>query len=94
MMWCLYAIIVVFVISFIDFNIDLNTFWKVLWLIPFYRRFSHYYYWEKIQSFLSNETKTNTLIRPIKITYVYQSASLIVQKIYWKLEQVLQGTHS
>jgi hypothetical protein len=28
---------------------------------------------EKIQSFLSNQTKTNTSIRLVKITYVYQS---------------------
>jgi hypothetical protein len=40
---------------------------------------------EKIQSFLSNQTKTNTSIRPVKITYVYQSAFLIAQKIFWKI---------
>ncbi len=28
-------IIVVFVIIFIDFDMDLSTFWKVLWLISF-----------------------------------------------------------
>lgn len=82
----------VFVIVFIDFNMDLSTFWK--WLISFRRMFSHYYYWEKIQSFLSNQIKTNYLIRLVKITFIYQNASLIVQEISWKLEQVLQGTHS
>nr|AND50646.1 ribosomal protein S3 [Sphagnum balticum] len=49
--------------------------------------FSRYYYWKKIQSFLSNQTKTNTSIRPVKIASVYQSASLIAQEISWKLEQ-------
>jgi hypothetical protein len=29
----------VFVISFIDFNMDPSTFWKVLWLISFCRIF-------------------------------------------------------
>lgn len=49
--------------------------------------FSRYYYWKKMQFFLSNQTKTNTLIRPVKIASVYQSASLIAQEISWKLEQ-------
>jgi small subunit ribosomal protein S3 len=49
--------------------------------------FSRYYYWKKMQLFLSNQTKTNTLIRPVKIASVYQSASLIAQEISWKLEQ-------
>jgi small subunit ribosomal protein S3 len=48
---------------------------------------SRYYYWKKMQFFLSNQTKTNTLIRPVKIASVYQSASLIAQEISWKLEQ-------
>ena len=48
--------------------------------------FSRYYYWKKMQLFLSNQTKTNTLIRPVKIASVYQSASLIAQEISWKLE--------
>lgn len=42
---------------------------------------------EKMQLFLSNQTKTNILIRPVKIASVYQSASLIAQEISWKLEQ-------
>jgi hypothetical protein len=41
----------------------------------------------KIQSFLSNQTKINTPIRPIKMAYIYQSASLISQEISWKLGQ-------
>nr|BDZ75729.1 ribosomal protein S3 [Fissidens protonematicola] len=49
--------------------------------------FSRYYYWKKMQFFLSNQTKTNTLIRPVKIASIYQSASLIAQEISWKLEQ-------
>nr|AGN74234.1 ribosomal protein S3 [Tetraphis pellucida]AHI16033.1 ribosomal protein S3 [Tetraphis pellucida] len=49
--------------------------------------FSRYYYWKKMQFFLSDQTKTNTLIRPVKIASVYQSASLIAQEISWKLEQ-------
>lgn len=49
--------------------------------------FSRYYYWKKMQFFLSNKTKTNALIRPVKIASVYQSASLIAQEISWKLEQ-------
>jgi hypothetical protein len=49
--------------------------------------FSRYYYWKKIQFLLSNQTKNNTLIRPVKIASVYQSASLIAQEISWKLEQ-------
>nr|YP_009136125.1 ribosomal protein S3 [Bucklandiella orthotrichacea]AKC89376.1 ribosomal protein S3 [Bucklandiella orthotrichacea] len=49
--------------------------------------FSRYYYWKKMQFFLSNQTKTNTLIRPVKIASVYQSAFLIAQEISWKLEQ-------
>jgi ribosomal protein S3 len=40
-----------------------------------------------MQFFLSNQIKTNTLIRPVKITSIYQSASLIAQEISWKLEQ-------
>jgi hypothetical protein len=37
--------------------------------------------------FLSNQTKTNTSIKLVKITSIYQSASLIAQKISWKLKQ-------
>jgi hypothetical protein len=39
--------------------------------------FNCYYYWKKIQFFLSNQTKTNTPIRPIKMALVYQNAFLI-----------------
>jgi len=49
--------------------------------------FSCYYYWKHIQSFLSNQTKTNTSIKLIKITSIYQSASPIAQKISWKQKQ-------
>nr|YP_009047482.1 ribosomal protein S3 [Buxbaumia aphylla]AGN74273.1 ribosomal protein S3 [Buxbaumia aphylla]AHI16023.1 ribosomal protein S3 [Buxbaumia aphylla] len=49
--------------------------------------FSRYYYWKKMQVLLSDQTKTNTLIRPVKIASVYQSASLIAQEITCKLEQ-------
>nr|YP_010576526.1 ribosomal protein S3 [Andreaea regularis]UZN44067.1 ribosomal protein S3 [Andreaea regularis] len=49
--------------------------------------FSRYYYWKKMQFFLSDQTKTNILIRPVKIASVYQSASPIAQEISWKLEQ-------
>ncbi len=49
--------------------------------------FNHYYYWKKIQSFIKNQTKTNTSIRLVKIAYVYQSAFLIAQEISWKLEK-------
>ncbi|BDD77339.1 ribosomal protein S3 (mitochondrion) [Marchantia polymorpha subsp. ruderalis] len=48
---------------------------------------SRYYYLKKMQSLFSNQTKTNTLIQPVKIASVYQSASLIAQEISWKLEQ-------
>nr|AHI16021.1 ribosomal protein S3 [Blasia pusilla]QIA59561.1 ribosomal protein S3 [Blasia pusilla] len=48
---------------------------------------SRYYYLKKMQSLISNQTKTNTLIQPVKIASVYQSASLIAQEISWKLEQ-------
>jgi small subunit ribosomal protein S3 len=37
---------------------------------------------------LSNQTKINISIRRVKITFVYQSASLIVQEISWKLKQI------
>jgi hypothetical protein len=33
--------------------------------------------------FLSNQTKTNISIWPVKIASVYQSASLIAQEISW-----------
>ncbi|KAM0931968.1 hypothetical protein DsansV1_C71g0269211 [Dioscorea sansibarensis] len=36
---------------------------------------------KKMRSFLSNRTKTNTLIESVKIKSVYQSASLIAQDI-------------
>jgi small subunit ribosomal protein S3 len=36
---------------------------------------------QKMRSFLSNRTKTNTLIESVKIKSVYQSASLIAQDI-------------
>jgi len=49
--------------------------------------FSHYYYWKKIQSFLSNQTKINISIRPVKIVFVYQSASLLAQEIFKKLKK-------
>jgi small subunit ribosomal protein S3 len=49
--------------------------------------FSRYYYWKKMQLFLSDQTRTNILIRPVKIASVYQSAYLIAQEISWKLEQ-------
>jgi hypothetical protein len=49
--------------------------------------FNCYYYWKHIQSFLSNQTKTNTSIKLIKITSIYQSASPIAQKISWKQKQ-------
>lgn len=49
--------------------------------------FSRYYYRKKMQSFLSNQTNTNTSIRPVKIASVYQSASPIAQEISWKPEQ-------
>nr|YP_009675924.1 ribosomal protein S3 [Ptilidium ciliare]QDE12719.1 ribosomal protein S3 [Ptilidium ciliare]QIA60104.1 ribosomal protein S3 [Ptilidium ciliare var. pulcherrimum] len=48
---------------------------------------SRYYYLKKMQSLFSNQTKTNTLIQPVKIASVYRSASLIAQEISWKLEQ-------
>nr|YP_004927675.1 ribosomal protein S3 [Treubia lacunosa]AEH99722.1 ribosomal protein S3 [Treubia lacunosa] len=48
---------------------------------------SRYYYFKKMQSLFSKKTKTNTLIQPVKIASVYQSASLIAQEISWKLEQ-------
>nr|YP_010881040.1 ribosomal protein S3 [Apopellia endiviifolia]WIA66173.1 ribosomal protein S3 [Apopellia endiviifolia]WIA66214.1 ribosomal protein S3 [Apopellia endiviifolia] len=44
-------------------------------------------YLRKMQSLFSNRTKTNTLIQPVKIAPVYQSASPIAQEISWKLEQ-------
>jgi hypothetical protein len=48
---------------------------------------SRYYYLKKMQSLFSDQTKTNTLIQPVKIASVYRSASLIAQEISWKLEQ-------
>lgn len=71
--------------SILDFGapfISRDTEWRKV-----HSLFSRYYYWKKMQLFLSNQTKTNTLIRPIKIASVYQSASLIAQEISWKLEQ-------
>jgi ribosomal protein S3 len=49
--------------------------------------FNCYYYWKKIQSFLSNQTKANTSIRIVKITSIYQSVFLITQEMSWKLKQ-------
>uniref|UniRef100_A0ACD5Z1G2 Uncharacterized protein n=1 Tax=Avena sativa TaxID=4498 RepID=A0ACD5Z1G2_AVESA len=40
---------------------------------------------QKIRSFLSNRTNTNTLIESVKIKFVYQSASLIAQDISFQL---------
>nr|YP_010881205.1 ribosomal protein S3 [Pellia neesiana]WIA66953.1 ribosomal protein S3 [Pellia neesiana]WIA66994.1 ribosomal protein S3 [Pellia neesiana]WIA67035.1 ribosomal protein S3 [Pellia neesiana] len=45
------------------------------------------YYLIKMQSLFPNRTLTNTLIQPVKIAAVYQSASPIAQEISWKLEQ-------
>nr|QIA60062.1 ribosomal protein S3 [Radula japonica] len=45
------------------------------------------YYLKKMQFLFSNQTRTNTLIQPVKIASVYRSASLIAQEISWKLEQ-------
>jgi hypothetical protein len=61
--------------SILDFGVPLisrDVEWKKV-----HSSFSCYYCGKKIQSFLSNQTKTNTSIRPVKIAYVYQSASLI-----------------
>ncbi|YP_003875491.1 ribosomal protein S3, partial (mitochondrion) [Silene latifolia] len=41
---------------------------------------------QKMRSLLSNRTKTNTLIESVKITSVYQSASLIAQDISFQLK--------
>ena len=71
--------------SILDFSapfISRDADWKKV-----HSLFTPYYYWKKMQFFLSNKTKTNTLIRPVKIASVYQSASLIAQEISWKLEQ-------
>jgi hypothetical protein len=69
----------------LDFNAPLiirDVEWKKVHFL-----FSCYYYRKHIQSFLSNQTKTNTSIKLVKITSIYQSAFLIAQKIFWKLKQ-------
>nr|YP_010890601.1 ribosomal protein S3 [Lycopodium japonicum]WJK71460.1 ribosomal protein S3 [Lycopodium japonicum] len=48
---------------------------------------SRYYYWKKMQSLLSDQTNTNTLVKPVKITCVYKSASSIAQEISCESEQ-------
>nr|UYI31481.1 ribosomal protein S3 [Calypogeia suecica]WCP19004.1 ribosomal protein S3 [Calypogeia suecica]WCP19130.1 ribosomal protein S3 [Calypogeia suecica] len=48
---------------------------------------SRYYYLKEMQSLFPNQTKTNTLIQPVKIASVYRSASLIAQEISWEPEQ-------
>lgn len=48
---------------------------------------SRYYYWKKMQSLLSDQTNTNTLVKPVKVTCVYKSASSIAQEISCESEQ-------
>lgn len=40
-----------------------------------------------MQLFLSSETSTNILIKPVRADFSYQSASLIAQEILWGLEK-------
>jgi small subunit ribosomal protein S3 len=42
---------------------------------------------KKMQSLLSNRTKTYTFIKSVRIKYVYQSASLIAQEISFQLKK-------
>lgn len=41
-------------------------------------------WWPRMQSFSSDRTNTNTLIKPVRANFFYQSASLIAQEISWK----------
>nr|YP_006073010.1 ribosomal protein S3 [Nitella hyalina]AEH42828.1 ribosomal protein S3 [Nitella hyalina] len=54
-----------------------------------YVRFApgRYFYFAFLQSLLSSRAKTHTVIRPLKVASLYQSASLIAQEICNKLEQ-------
>lgn len=49
---------------------------------------------QKMRSFLSNRTKTNTLIESVKIKSVYQSASLIAQDISFQLRKKTRSFRS
>lgn len=44
-------------------------------------------WWPEMQLFLSSETSTNILIKPVRADFSYQSASLIAQEILWGLEK-------
>lgn len=48
---------------------------------------SRYFYLSNVQSILSDKTSTFTSLRPIKVSSIFQSASLIAQEIACKLEQ-------
>ena len=48
---------------------------------------SNHYHFTNIQSFLTSQTNTLTLIVPVKVSSIYQSASLVAQEICCKLEQ-------
>jgi ribosomal protein S3 len=48
---------------------------------------SSHYHFTNIQSFLTSQTNTLTLIVPVKVSSIYQSASLVAQEICCKLEQ-------
>jgi Ribosomal protein S3, C-terminal domain len=48
---------------------------------------SRYFYLSNVQSIISEKTSTSVSLRPIKVSSIYQSASLIAQEIAYNLEQ-------
>nr|YP_009277410.1 ribosomal protein S3 [Ophioglossum californicum]YP_010439828.1 ribosomal protein S3 [Ophioglossum vulgatum]AOH05881.1 ribosomal protein S3 [Ophioglossum californicum]UTD44874.1 ribosomal protein S3 [Ophioglossum vulgatum] len=44
-------------------------------------------WWPRMQSFSSNRTNTNILIKPVRANFSYQGASLIAQEISWKSKE-------